>query len=280
MIKLLLPTSPAIYLFIYLLCIYEYIQIRMQHKKTNPDHVAFCNTFKSLLSGLVAYISNHAKTGVTWNPKGQDVVSFIAKPKFGQSTAAGASEISAPPLPPVQPTTAASAHRPTGGGGGGGIGNVFGELNKGLNVTKGLKKVTKDQQTWQAEYSGREEKVVLSQPKAVAANRSAASLKPKGPPINKLVQQGNKWVIENQSSVEGVVTVEVTDIKQIVYIYGCIGATIDIKGKCKMVTIDSCKKTQVLVDDAISSVESVNCQGMKLQVVMTGMLPMHVFSLS
>lgn len=30
-----------------------------------------------------------------------------------------------------------------------------------------------------------------------------------------------------------------------VYIYGCADATIDIKGKCKMVAIDGCKKTQV-----------------------------------
>ncbi len=61
----------------------------MQYRKTNPDHIAFCDTFKSLLSGLVAYISNHAKTGVSWNPKGQDAVSVISKLKSGQSTAAG-----------------------------------------------------------------------------------------------------------------------------------------------------------------------------------------------
>lgn len=30
-----------------------------------------------------------------------------------------------------------------------------------------------------------------------------------------------------------------------VYIYGCVDATIDIKGKCKMVAIDGCKKTKV-----------------------------------
>ncbi len=235
--------------------------------------MAFCDTFKSLLSGLVAYISNHAKTGVSWNPKGLDSVSFGVK--SGQSTSVGASS-----SPPVRPTTDTSAHRPPGGGGG--MGNIFGELNKGLNVTKGLKKVTKDQQTWRAEYAGKEEKVVDSKSppqKAVApANRAAVSLKPKGPPIKEFVQHGNKWVIENQTSVEGVVTVEITDIKQIVYIYGCIGATIDIKGKCKMVTIDSCKKTQVLVDDAISSVETVNCHGMKLQVT-AAMLPIACFFL-
>ncbi len=220
----------------------------------------------------MAYISNHAKTGVTWNPKGQgqDAVSYIAKQKSGQSIAASTGEISVS-QPPAQTMTGASAHR-SAGGGGGGMGSIFGELNKGLNVTKGLKKVTKDQQTWRAEYSGREEKVGTSHSNS---NRAALS-KPKGPPIKEFVQQGNKWVIENQSSVEGVVTVEVTDIKQIVYIYGCIGATIDIKGKCKTVTIDSCKKTQVLVDDAISSVELVNCHGVKLQV-MARLLLMHIF---
>lgn len=30
-----------------------------------------------------------------------------------------------------------------------------------------------------------------------------------------------------------------------VYIYGCVDATIDIKGKCKMVAIDGCKKSKV-----------------------------------
>lgn len=30
-----------------------------------------------------------------------------------------------------------------------------------------------------------------------------------------------------------------------VYIYGCVDATIDIKGKCKMVAIDGCKKAKV-----------------------------------
>ncbi|CAN0559581.1 unnamed protein product, partial [Ectocarpus sp. 12 AP-2014] len=51
-----------------------------------------------------------------------------------------------------------------------------------------------------------------------------------------------------------------------VYIYGCVDATIDIKGKCKMVAIDGCKKTKVLLDDAISSVELVNCQRIQVQV--------------
>ncbi|CAN0296723.1 unnamed protein product, partial [Ectocarpus fasciculatus] len=75
-----------------------------------------------------------------------------------------------------------------------------------------------------------------------------------------------KWIVENQGSSNGVVTVEVTDKKHQVYIYGCVDATIDIKGKCKMVAIDGCKKTKVLLDDAISSVELVNCQRIQVQV--------------
>ncbi len=236
-------------------------QIRVAYKKSNSDQVAFCETFKSLLSGLVMYINNHAKTGVSWNPKGLDSVSLGMN--SGQSTSVAASSSSA-----VQPTVAPPSHRPPVGGGG--MGNIFGELSKGLNVTKGLKKVTKDQQTWRAEYAGKGEKVVEPksppQNEVAPTNRAAGSLKPKGPPIKEFMQQGNKWVVENQTSAEGVVTIEITDLKQIVYIYGSMGATIDIKGKCKMVTIDSCKKTQVLVDDAISAVEMVNCHGMKLQV--------------
>jgi Adenylate cyclase associated (CAP) C terminal len=63
----------------------------------------------------------------------------------------------------------------------------------------------------------------------------------------------------------GVVTVEVTDTKHSVYIFGCSDATIDVKGKCKSVCIDGCKKAKVLVDDCISSVELVNCQRMQVR---------------
>ncbi|CAM9862612.1 unnamed protein product [Ectocarpus fasciculatus] len=223
-------------------------KVRMQYRKTNPEQAAFCDTLKALLTGLLAYVQGNHKTGLEWNAKGGDCAAF---------SGGG----SAPPAPPAAARAAAPA-RPAMGGGNNAL---FGELSKGLAVTSGLKKVTKDQQTWRKEFKADE---AAPTPAAKAAPKPFASAKagPKGPPKLEFMQQGMKWIVENQGSSNGVVTVEVTDKKHQVYIYGCVDATIDIKGKCKMVAIDGCKKTKVLLDDAISSVELVNCQRIQVQV--------------
>jgi hypothetical protein len=57
---------------------------------------------------------------------------------------------------------------------------------------------------------------------------------------------------------------QVTDKNQTVYIYSCGNAVIDVRGKGKAVTLDACKKTQVLVDELVSSLELVNCQGVSV----------------
>lgn len=43
-------------------------------------------------------------------------------------------------------------------------------------------------------------------------------------------------------------------------------ATINITGKCKGVTLDSCEQVKVLLDSALSSVELVNCKRMQVQI--------------
>lgn len=53
--------------------------------------------------------------------------------------------------------------------------------------------------------------------------------------------------------------------------YKCNQATIQIKGKLKSIIMDSCIKTNVLFDTAISSCEIVNCQ--KVQIQSTGICP-------
>ena len=51
-----------------------------------------------------------------------------------------------------------------------------------------------------------------------------------------------------------------------VYIFGCIGATVLINGKCKSIIVDSCKKTKVVFDMAMASCEVVNSQRINVQV--------------
>ena len=90
-----------------------------------------------------------------------------------------------------------------------------------------------------------------------------AEEKPTKPPVCEL--QRDKWVIENQSS-DNVCTVDGVTMKQQVYIYGCIGATIVLNGKAKSIVLDRCKKTQLVFESAVSSIETVNCQRIKVQV--------------
>ena len=75
----------------------------------------------------------------------------------------------------------------------------------------------------------------------------------------------SRWNVEYQNA-DGICTVDITSMKQQVYIYGCVGATIVVNGKCKSVVVDSCKKSKVLIDSAMASFEIVNCQRMQLQV--------------
>jgi len=53
--------------------------------------------------------------------------------------------------------------------------------------------------------------------------------------------------------------------------YKCDNATIQIKGKLKSIILDSCTKTNLLFDTAISSCEIVNCQ--KVQIQSTNICP-------
>jgi adenylyl cyclase-associated protein len=89
----------------------------------------------------------------------------------------------------------------------------------------------------------------------------------KGPAKCEFQDGASKWEIENQSEANGTVTVQINDKKETVYIFNCIGATIAIKGKCKSIVVDSCKKTKIYFDSAMASCEVVNSQRMQIHVL-------------
>ena len=224
--------------------------IRKEYKNTNPDHIAFCNTFKTVLSELCIYIKEHHTTGVTWNPKGVD-----AKDYDGKSAGVGAAPAAAAPVAAVQksaPTaTVAKA-------------DLFAALNKDSAITSGLKKVTKDMQTWRSEYKGGDAPAaapVAAAPKPAVAKKDVM----KYPPKCDFDAASNKWQVEYQTAEQGVVSIEIKDKKETVYILGCVGATINITGKCKSIVVDSCKRTKVMFQSAMASCEVVNCQ--RVQIV-------------
>jgi adenylyl cyclase-associated protein len=227
---------------------YHANKIRVQYKrntdKFDENQHAFCDSFKKLLNELIPYTKAHHLTGVAWNFKGKDAAGFT--PPAAPAPAATA-----------KPAAAATTNAPAAGGG---IGDLKNEL-KMDNAASGLKKVTKDMQTWRADYKGGD----APKPKPKVAPRPVV-IKTKGTKQVEFKRQGMRWCVEAQTRDDGVVEVNVGDVKHSVAIYGCFQATIDIKGKCKGVTIDSCEQVKVFCDTVLSSVELVNCKRMQVQI--------------
>ena len=80
--------------------------------------------------------------------------------------------------------------------------------------------------------------------------KPAAAAAPAKPPRLECIKK--RWYIEYQT---GQVTVPDAAADHEVYIHGCVGATITITNKIKTMTIDSCKRTQVIFEAAISACE-------------------------
>lgn len=221
--------------------------IRKEFKTSNPDQIAFCNTFKTLIIELMAYVKEFHTTGVTWNPKGIDVKEYDASNAGAAAAPVAKPVAAAPAATPTAPAAAAKA-------------DLFAALNKDTAITSGLKKVTKDMQTWREEYKGGD--APAPTPKAAPKAPAAAAVVMKHPPVCAFAN--NKWQVEYQTAEQGVVDIAIQDKKETVYILGCVGATISIKGKCKSIVVDSCKRTRVIFQSAMASCEVVNCQRMNI----------------
>lgn len=237
--------------------------IRKEHRTTNPDQIAFCDTFKNIIVELGKYVKEFHTTGLSWNKNGVDVSEY----KGAASTPATATPSAA--AAPAKPAATATAPASTATKPAAPTGNLFAELNKEGAITSGLKKVTKDMQTWRAEYKA-DSSAPAPAAKAVAPKTApSAANQVKGPPKLEYQDAGSKWVVENQSATPEPLTIEIKDKKETVYIYGCVGATISVKGKCKSIVVDSCKRTNVFFEAAMASVEIVNSQRMNIHCLNT-----------
>ena len=230
--------------------------------------IAFCDQLKALILNLADYVKQYHLTGLTFNPRGGDL---------------GEAETSTSSVP--KEATKAAAPAPAPAASSGGINAIMAELNlkktgAGDSAATGLKKVTKDMQTWRNEYKGSDGAAVAAgATKAkLASPKKAVVAKKNHPPVCKFVDIGAKWVVEHQTKMSNscgdnnsALTIEMTDPKHQAYIYKCENITIDFKGKCKGLVIDNCKRVNVLFDDVISVVELVNNKNIAVQT--RGVLP-------
>lgn len=229
-------------------------KVRVQYRKKDENQMEFCAKFKALLQGVQAFVKEHHKMGLSWNPKGGDAAAFNAN-----SAGAPAPAPAAAPKPPAPAATSS--------GEGAHLSDVFAQLRKidqSGGKTQGLRHVSKDMKSKGA--SGKVPVKAAPKPAPTAgAGKTAAPAKPQRIELVK-----KRWFVENVTASEPVYLNDVST-NQEVYIYNCHNATIIVAGKIKAMQIDSCKRSQIVWESTVSAVEVVNCQRIKVQV--KGSLP-------
>jgi adenylyl cyclase-associated protein len=237
-------------------------KILVEFKKSDQDQVTFVHSFNEFLKDLATYVKKNHTTGLVWNPRGGDAAS--AKPAAAPKAGGAPPPPSGGPPPPPPPeaatassSSAAAAPNPSA---------LFDALNKGADITKGLKKVTKDMKTKNQDRSTAAP-VVVEKKKEAAAPKAAAGVK-KGTP--KFELQDKKWVVEWQENNNNI---EITgvELRHTVYIYKCEKSVVRVVGKVNSITLDSCKRVAVVFDDAVAQVELVNSISCEVQI--TGKVP-------
>uniref|UniRef100_A0A8C1SEJ0 Adenylyl cyclase-associated protein n=1 Tax=Cyprinus carpio TaxID=7962 RepID=A0A8C1SEJ0_CYPCA len=183
------------------------------------------------------------------------------------SASGGAPSGGAPaPPPPGPPPPPMDLDKSSGGDSGATNRNaLFASLNKGADITKGLKHVSDDQKTHKNPGLKAQGGPLPSGPKPFAARPTAAASPARTlPPVLEL--DGKKWKVENHEGAQNLVISD-TELKQVVYAFKCNNSTLQVKGKINSITLDNCKKLGLVFDDVVGIVEVINCKDVKVQVM-------------
>merc|ERR1719430_1499835 len=100
-------------------------------KEKDANHVAWVKAWIATLTELQGYVKKNHTTGLTWNPQ-------------GAAAAAPAGGAGGPPPPPGPPPPVAASSGPNPAAA---RGALMDSLNRGADVTKGLRKVDKSEMT-------------------------------------------------------------------------------------------------------------------------------------
>lgn len=199
-----------------------------------PGHAEWVKTWVGTLIALQAYVKKNHTTGLVWGKQ-----AMAALP-------------GGPPPPPPPPAFEMPDLSSMGVGDNDNRAQLFAELNKGEDVTRGLKKVTADMQTHKnpnlrsgSAVPGGGGMTTNGTPKPAVAK----------PP--KFGLEGKKWVVEYQVGKRDL-KIEEVEMNQVIYLYACKDSTLTVKGKLNSIVIDSCVKSAIVFDSLVASVEVRN----------------------
>ncbi|KAK9819752.1 hypothetical protein WJX72_001921 [[Myrmecia] bisecta] len=259
-------------------------KVLMEFRNTDANHVTWVKALKSVFEKLREYVKKHHATGLSWNAHGGPVSSYQSG--AGPAAPSAAKPVAAARAPPPQPRgpppaappppppgslfeKAASKAGSSSSAPQAGMSAVFAELSKGEGVTAGLKKVTADMKAKnQAGRSGAVPSTAATAGKPAADGKSSRA-GPRGPPRIEL-EQGRKWVVENQEGNRNIVISD-TNPKQTVYVYNCHNSTVQVRGKINAISVDACSRSGLLFEDLLASCEVVNSSSIEVQC--TGIVP-------
>ncbi|KAI0099927.1 adenylate cyclase associated N terminal-domain-containing protein [Nemania sp. FL0031] len=253
-------------------------RVLSENKEKDPQQVEWIKSFYQIFRDLTEYVKQYFPNGIPWNPRGESA-GQVAKTISTSGAAAppppppaGGAPPPPPPPPPsfVLPPADAQADAAPGPSA---FGAVFDEINRGGDVTKGLRKVDKSQMTHK--NPSLRAGSTVSDPDPSTRGKSAPGKKPKPesmrvkkPPKKEL--DGNKWTIENYEKHSEPIELEVS-MSQSVLISKCSHTTIILKGKANAVTIENTQRLSLVIDSLVSTVDIVKSSNFALQVL--GQLP-------
>ncbi|KAL8298584.1 hypothetical protein RB597_006647 [Gaeumannomyces tritici] len=251
-------------------------KIRMQYKEKDPDHVQWVVSLLQLCTDLAEYVKQYFSNGIPWNPQGAPTeqvlksltpLPAVPRPPPGAPAAAGGPP---PPPPPGPPPVLKIKEEGAVPAAVSGINAVFSDLNKGEDVTKGLRKVDRSEMTHKnpalragSTVPDREGSARGKSP-VPGKKPKPESMRVKKPPKKEL--DGNKWLIENFEKESLPIEIE-ANMSHSVLISKCSATTIIVKGKANAVTIENTNRLSLVVDSLVSTVDVVKSTNFGLQVM-------------
>ncbi|KAH0532363.1 hypothetical protein TsFJ059_001065 [Trichoderma semiorbis] len=257
-------------------------RVLKEQKDNDPKQVEWVQSFYQIFHDLGDYIKQHHASGVTWNPRGEPAVEVAksldsSKPAQQPPATSAPSTGGAPPPPPPPPPPGPAPildiqvqpAGPSPAAPAGGFGAVFSELNRGEDVTKGLRKVDRSEMTHK-NPSLRAGSTVSDAPRSKSPvpgkKPKPESMRVKKP--SRKVLEANKWTIENFEKEPQPVEIEAS-LTHSVLISRCNNTTIVIKGKANQVTVENSTRLSLVVDTLVSTVDVVKANNFAVQVLGT-----------
>ncbi|XP_042362745.1 adenylyl cyclase-associated protein 2 isoform X2 [Plectropomus leopardus] len=235
-------------------------RVLKDYKETDRRHVDWVRSYLSIWTEMQSFIKQHHTTGLAWSKSGP-----IAPPSLFDTPSAPSCPPPPPPPPPGPPpvftdddsqpqaTNTAAQHSA-----------LFAQLNQGMDITKGLKHVSDEKKTHK--NPNLRSHAAPTKTKSPATVNSSKAAVQKRPPLLEL--EGKKWRVENFEQKHDLI-IEETELKHVVYVFGCNNSTVQVKGKINSIIIDNCKKLGLVFENVVGIVEIINSKAIQLQVLGT-----------